>query len=52
MKITVQVPKSRSRSHRVLFDRDLPFRPRSEQRRDGYQRREKNQRQSRNRWGE
>jgi hypothetical protein len=50
MKITLHVPKSRSRSHRVLFDRELPFRPKSERRRDLYQRRVKNQRQRQESW--
>ena len=39
----IQIPKSeqRTRAHRVLFDRDLPFRGRKEERKDLYQRRQK-----------
>lgn len=43
MKITLQTSgRQRSRAHRALFDRDLPFKPKAERRRDVYQRRAKN----------
>ena len=42
----LKVPRTRSRAHKILFDKDLPFRPKREKRQDGYQRRLKNQRHS------
>jgi hypothetical protein len=37
----IVLPKIPQRHHRALFDRDLPFRGRKEQRKDLYQRRPK-----------
>lgn len=51
MKITLYTTKPKTRAHRVLFDRDLPFRPKAERRRDTYQRRAKNQRHAQDKWG-
>lgn len=51
MKISLQTAgRQRTRAHRVLFDRDLPFKPKSERRRDTYQRRVKNRRQDHTNW--
>ncbi len=45
MKIIVKIPQLRTRAHRVLFDKELPFHPRREQSRKQYQRRPKNRNQ-------
>lgn len=45
MKIIVKIPQLRTRAHRVLFDKELPFQPRREQSRKQYQRRPKNRNQ-------
>ena len=45
MKIIVKIPQLRTRAHRVLFDKELPFRPRREQSRKQYQRHPKNRNQ-------
>lgn len=37
------IPKLAERRHRALFDRDLPFRGRKEERKDLYRRRSKHQ---------
>lgn len=52
MKLKLSTQKHRSRAHRVLFDNDLPFRGRTERRRDTYQRRLKNQRSFVRQWGD
>ena len=36
-----EVKRSKSRNHQVLFDRDLPFKPRSEKSKMAYQRKPK-----------
>ena len=46
MKITLPPLKPRSASHRALFDRELPFRGRKEERKDQYQRRAKHQKRN------
>jgi hypothetical protein len=45
MKIIVKIPQLRTRAHRVLFDKELPFHPRREQSRKQYQRHPKNRNQ-------
>lgn len=44
----IQIPRSntRTRAHRVLFDRDLPFRGKKEERKDLYKRRDKHARRN------
>jgi hypothetical protein len=39
--LTFTVAKPKRRVHHMLFDDDLPFKPKSERRKDGYQRRPK-----------
>lgn len=51
MKILIPHSKPRSASHRALFDRDQPYRPKTEQRRNLYKRHSKNQRQHQEHWG-
>lgn len=36
-----EVKRTKSRDHKVLFDRDLPFKPKSEKSKMAYQRRPK-----------
>lgn len=41
MKVLIPKSQHRTRQHRVLFDRDLPFRGRKEERKDLYRRHNK-----------
>ena len=45
MKTSKRTSNPQPRAHRVLFDRDLPFRPRTEQNRVLYRRRTKHRAQ-------
>jgi hypothetical protein len=52
MKFLIPHTKPRSASHRALFDREQPYRPKTERRRDRYTRHCKNQRQHQEHWGD
>lgn len=51
MKIVIPHFKPRPAGHRALFDVEQPYRPKTERRRDRYQRHSKNQRQHQEHWG-
>lgn len=50
MKILIPKSEKRIRQHAVLFDTTLPFRPRTEERRDLYKRRDKHSKQDQSKW--
>jgi hypothetical protein len=50
MKILIPKSQKRIQQHAVLFDTTLPFRPRTEQRRDLYKRREKHAKRDHSTW--
>ena len=51
MKIILPQVKQRPAGHRALFNKDQPYQPKKEKRRDQYQRRYKNLREFRNQQG-
>lgn len=51
MKLVIPKIKHRPAGHRALFSDDMPFKPKSERRRDGYQRRDKHNKRLFKDWG-
>ena len=51
MKTYTAKVKRRPAGHRALFDDNLPFKPKTERRRDTYQRREKHNKNHGKDWG-